>query len=198
MNSAIFKFYTFILSFILFISVFFVPIIYNNSIWINNTNFTNIYSINDFSWPIPGYTSISSPFGKRVSPTSGASSYHSGIDIPAPEGTNLCAIDNGIVTFASWGAGGGYTITYQLISYPNIKVSYCHVSPIMYVTLNEEISKGEIIGTVGPKNVYGIINNPYKDSNGNPTNGASTGCHLHFTVKVDNNAVNPLDYYRFE
>lgn len=48
---------------------------------------------------------------------------------------------------------------------------------------------------VGPKNVYGINNNPYKDSNGNPTNGATTGCHLHFSVKSSGNVVNPLDFY---
>ena len=40
-----------------------------------------------------------------------------------------------------------------------------------------------IIATVGPKNVYGISNNPYKDSSGNPTNGATTGCHLHLSIK---------------
>ncbi len=50
---------------------------------------------------------------------------------------------------------------------------------------------------MGPKNVYGIINNPYKDSNGNPTNGATTGCHLHLTVKNDGIAVNPLDYFNY-
>ena len=148
-----------------------------------------------FAWPIPGYVYISSYYGKRKSPTQGASSFHSGIDIPAPEGTPLYAIESGEITFCSWGAGGGYTITYQLNNYPDIKVSYCHVSPIILVSRNDSIYKGQIIGTVGPKNVYGIINNPYKDSNGNPTNGASTGCHLHFTIKSNNNAVNPLNYY---
>jgi murein DD-endopeptidase MepM/ murein hydrolase activator NlpD len=44
------------------------------------------YSLNStFSWPIFGYYSISSFFGNRISPTNNASSYHSGIDIPAPE-----------------------------------------------------------------------------------------------------------------
>lgn len=47
-----------------------------------------------------GYTKISSYFGKRESPTSGASSYHSGIDIPAPEGTKFIAIADGKITFA--------------------------------------------------------------------------------------------------
>lgn len=44
----------------------------------------------------------------------------------------------------------------------------------------------------GPKNVYGVTNNPYKDSKENPTNGATTGCHCHFTVRKNGELVNPL------
>ena len=155
----------------LIICIFFVPLFYSNSEYINNNNMNSFYG---FVWPIPNYTHISSYFGKRSSPTAYASSYHSGVDIPAPEGTPLYAIADSNVIFASWGAGGGYTITLQLIKSPELKVSYCHVSPIMYVSKNDMVLKGTIIGTVGPKNVYGIINNPYKDFNGNPTNGATT------------------------
>ena len=147
-----------------------------------------------FEWPIPGYVNISSYFGRRISPTSGASTYHSGIDIPAPEGTPVIAIDDGVVYFAGWGAGGGYTISIKLTK-TEYKLSYCHLSPIMFVSTNQQVVKGQIIGTVGPKNVYGIQNNPYKDENGNPTNGATTGCHLHFTIKLNDNAVDPLEYY---
>ena len=65
----------------------------------------------DYIWPIPGYTAISSPFGKRTAPTSGASTYHKGTDIPAPEGTKLIATCDGEITFIGFLGGGGYTIT---------------------------------------------------------------------------------------
>lgn len=53
------------------------------------------YSENSiFSWPVFGYYTISSKFGYRISPTTGASSYHSGVDIPAPEKTNIYSISS--------------------------------------------------------------------------------------------------------
>ena len=66
---------------------------------------------------------------------------------------------------------GGYTVT---VKNDNFSVSYCHVSPIFLVYVGQTVYKGEVIATVGPKNVYGVPNNPYRDSNGNPTNGATT------------------------
>ena len=152
-----------------------------------------IYSDSEFLWPLPGYSYISSYFGYRNSPTAGASSYHSGIDIPSPSGTTIYAVCSGTVTFASWGAGGGYTIVVQNEEL-GLSFSYCHVSPIFIVSRGQTVYKGEAISTVGPKNVYGINDNPYKDSNGQPTNGATTGCHLHLTIKKDGQAVNPLNY----
>lgn len=143
-------------------------------------------------WPLPTYTYISSYFGYRDAPTAGASSYHSGIDIPAPEGTEILSICDGTVTFASWGAGGGYTI---VVENTDITVSYCHVSPSFIVSRNDTVVAGQVISYVGPKNVYDIQNNPYHDSYGNPTNGATTGSHLHLTIKKDGMAVNPLDYF---
>jgi len=93
-------------------------------------------------WPLPGYTRISSPFGKRVSPTTGASSYHSGIDIPAPQGTKFIAVHDGKVTFRQFLGAGGFTIT---ISFDNIKVSYCHCDPNFIVELGQEVKQGQVI-----------------------------------------------------
>ena len=58
-----------------------------------------------------------------------------------------------------------------------------------------KLSKDKLFGYVGPKYVYGVPGNQYSDSNGNPTNGATTGCHLHLGIRVDDKYQNPLDYF---
>jgi len=150
------------------------------------------YGNSNFAWPVPGYTRISSYFGKRTAPTTGASTYHKGIDIPAPEGTVLIASCDGKITFTGFLGGGGYTIT--LTTPDNLKISYCHISPHYIVSVGDEITQGQVIGTVGPKYVYGVSGNIYKDSEGRPTNGATTGCHLHIGFRLNGEYVNPLDY----
>ena len=118
-------------------------------------NLIFFYGNSNFAWPVPGYTNISSYFGKRTAPTTGASTYHKGIDIPAPEGTSLIACCDGEITFTGFLGGGGYTIT--LTSFEGLKISYCHVSPNYIVSEGDEISQGQIIGVVGPKYVYGVV-----------------------------------------
>lgn len=87
---------------------------------------------------------------------------------------------------------GGYTIT---LSTGNIKISYCHVDPNYIVSVGDEVKQGQVIGKVGPKYVYGVPGNNYSDSTGNPTNGATTGPHLHFGIRVDGEYQNPMDLY---
>jgi len=109
-----------------------------------------------------GHTRITSKFGPRKAPTAGASSYHLGIDVGAPAGSALVAITSGYISFTGFKGANGYMIT--LIS-DEYTISYCHVSPAILVSSGNSVSKGQIIGYVGPKNVYGVANNPYKDSN---------------------------------
>ncbi len=99
---------------------------------------------------------------------------------------------SGKVEYVGFNGANGCTV---IISNNNISISYCHLSPNFLVNVGNQIDKGKIIGNVGPKNIYTIPNNPYKDSNGNPTNGATTGCHLHLTIKKDGIAVNPLNFF---
>lgn len=167
-----------IILFSIFISIFFIPIIQNNNISSVDSSNKEILGFNPdgFLWPLPGYTSISSPFGPRKSPTGGTSGFHHGTDIPAPEGTKFVAINDGEITFCSFLGAGGYTIT---LSFDNLKVTYCHASPNFIVKVGDFVKQGQVIGYVGPKYVYGVPGNPYKDSTGKPTNGSTTGCHLH-------------------
>lgn len=73
-------------------------------------------------------------------------------------------------------------------------IMYSHVSPDFIVNVGDFVTRGQIIGNVGPKYVYNVPNNPYKASTGKPTNGATTGAHLHFCIKKNGEYVDPLDY----
>lgn len=140
-----------------------------------------------------GYNYITSPFGYRNAPTSGAGTFHGGIDIGAPTGTEIISAFSGTVTYLGFYGANGYTVR---ISDGYYTANYSHVSPYFLVYLGQEVNQGDVIATVGPKNVYSVPNNPYKDSNGNPTNGATTGPHLHFSIRINGEAVNPMNYFQ--
>ena len=123
------NFFLLIIFLILFISLFFIPSFpdeFSNYTSAINSNIILDISSSGYVWPSPGYTTINSYFGYRNSPTAGASSYHSGLDIGAPEGSKIIAVTSGQITFASFLGGGGYTIT---LTSGNMKFTYCHVSP---------------------------------------------------------------------
>ena len=118
------------LSIILIVPTLFIPTIVSSSnLEINNQEIINDrfnISSSMFYWPVPGYTRISSYFGKRNSPTAGASSFHQGIDIPAPAGTSLIAVFSGVVVYTGFNGSGGYAIH---INSDNLQFIYHHVSP---------------------------------------------------------------------
>ena len=110
----------------------------------------------------------------------GASTYHSGIDIGAPSGTNIYSICDGKVIFTGFNGGYGYTVT---VENGNFKISYCHVSPFFIVYTGQTVTKGMLIANVGPKNVYGVSNNPYKDSNRKSNKWRNNGSSSSFDHK---------------
>ena len=177
---------------VILISCLFIPVIDNSNLELQINKDEIVISSHGFAWPIPGYTTISSYFGKRISPTAGASTFHKGLDIGAPEGSVLIASVDGQITYTGFLGGGGYTIT---LSKDNMKITYCHVSPNYLVKVGDNVVRGQIIAQVGPKYVYGVIGNNYKDEQGRPTNGATTGCHLHFGIRIDGEYVNPLEFF---
>ena len=118
LNGVIFIFKNFIKIFlsliviVFFICIFFMPTLFGINTYSLNTKSEIIsFSPDGFVWPTPGYTRINSYFGKRNAPTSGASTFHKGIDIGAPEGTAFIAVADGEITYANFLGGGGYTIT---------------------------------------------------------------------------------------
>ncbi|MBE3520208.1 MAG: M23 family metallopeptidase [Firmicutes bacterium] len=118
------------------------------------------------AWPVKGR--VTSYFGQRWG------SFHSGIDIAAPAGTPVLAADNGMVSYRGWNGGYGRLV---LIDHGNGTVTaYAHLSGYE-VSVGDRVEKGQVIGYVG-------------------SSGNSTGPHLHFEVRVNGVAKNPLDYYK--
>lgn len=123
-------------------------------------------------WPVPGRSTISSGYGNRRSPITGRSEFHTGIDIPAPSGTNIIAGDSGRIIFSGWMNGYGNTI---IIDHGGgISTLYAHNSSNL-VSVGQSVERGQVIGEVG-------------------TTGFSTGNHLHFEVRVNGSHVNPMTY----
>jgi murein DD-endopeptidase MepM/ murein hydrolase activator NlpD len=117
---------------------------------------------------------VSSPFGFRVNPLTGAASEkHTGIDLAGACNTPVLAAAAGTVTEAGWSQyGGGNRI---VLDHGNgLKTTYNHLASI-------GVSKGQSVGKGG--RIAGV-----------GTTGNSTGCHLHFEVMVKDRTVNPAAY----
>ena len=177
----------------LFISIFIIPAVYSQSYTIKyNDSIVKLDEKQIYKWPTPNYKTITSYFGYRTSPTTGASTYHGGIDIGAPQGTEIHSIADGTIKYVGWNGANGYTV---MISHKdNVVSTYGHISDSFLVSVGDIVRQGDVIAKVGPKYIAGPSNNPYKDSSGKTTNGATTGPHLHFALSINNKKVNPLDY----
>jgi len=136
---------------LILISCLFIPIMANSNTSIDfnvssqPTSLPKIETItltSNFSWPAPGYKTITCGFGYRVAPTTGASTYHGGIDIAAPTGAKLIATFAGKVIFTGFAGANGYEI---LIENGDFTATYGHVSPNYIVKKNQYVAKGEVI-----------------------------------------------------
>ena len=134
---------------------------------------TTKYAGGVMKWPTAGYTRISSPFGYRIHPVYKVKKMHSGIDIDAPSGATIAAANSGKVILAGWNGGYGNCI---IIDHGDgIATLYGHQSKIL-VSVGDKVGKGDTIGKVG-------------------STGVSTGPHLHFEVRKDGTAINPMPYF---
>lgn len=177
-----FRLYIFIIALLIFLFIIFNNLYSNyfsTPTQSNQLNSFNYINTSSFNWPLKNNHYITSYFGPRKSPTSGSSSNHSGIDIGAPEGTPIYSVLPGTVTLTQFKGAGGFTIT---IHSNNYDISYCHVSPDFIVSLNTYVPQNFQIGNVGPKNVYNVPNNPYKDS----FRQADKWCHYWMSSSFDN------------
>jgi murein DD-endopeptidase MepM/ murein hydrolase activator NlpD len=116
------------------------------------------------TWPVRG--PITSPFGPRWG------GFHPGIDIGVPTGTPIQAAAAGTVIWCGWESGYGNLVV--LDHHNGIATAYAHQSRIA-VACNDNVSQGQVIGYVG-------------------CTGFCTGPHLHFEVRVNGVAVDPIGY----
>jgi murein DD-endopeptidase MepM/ murein hydrolase activator NlpD len=122
-------------------------------------------------WPVLGR--ISSGFGDtRLSPSSGGTRPHRGIDISAPSGTMVVAPADGVVNFA--GRESEYGRLICLDHGHGYSTMFGHLKDLLVKT-GDKVRKGQTIGTVG-------------------MSGNSTGPHLHYEVRIHGNPVNPVRY----
>ena len=125
------------------------------------------------SWLVPcSYRMVSSPFGFRESPTTGASKYHQGVDLAAPAGTPIIASRGGTVTVAGYSNSAGYYVTIN--HGDGFSSIYMHMTNYV-VSSGQKVNQGQTIGYVG-------------------STGISTGNHLHFGIAQNGAYVNPCNY----
>lgn len=121
-------------------------------------------------WPTEGW--ISSPFGYRTSPFTGIRELHKGLDISSALGTPVYAPARGVVKRC--GRDGSYGQSIDLNHAGGLMTKYAHLHRII-VKKGQTVTRGELIGYVG-------------------STGRSTGPHLHYEVRLNGVAVNPMRY----
>ena len=120
-------------------------------------------------WPVPGYTRITSHFGMRVHPITGAYKLHTGTDVSAPIGASFVAAANGIVVKATYNTSYGNMV---IIDHGGgVQTLYAHGSEIV-VQIGQTVATGDEILKVG-------------------STGYSTGPHAHFEIRINGQTVDP-------
>ncbi len=116
---------------------------------------------------------LSSAYGYRLHPILGRYRMHKGIDIAAPKGTNVYAPGNGkVIEIKRKGGYGKEIVIDHSYGYTS---RYAHLSKIL-VFKGQRVQRGEIIAKVG-------------------STGLSTAPHLHYEIRVNNQAINPENYF---
>jgi murein DD-endopeptidase MepM/ murein hydrolase activator NlpD len=127
-------------------------------------------STDGYVWPTGG--GVASGFGSRLHPVLGYYRMHSGLDIGGAMGQPIFAAKGGTVIRAGW--NGGYGNSVIIDHGGGVTTLYAHQSQLE-AAVGQTVSRGDIIGQVG-------------------STGLSTGPHLHFEVRVNGVAVDPLQF----
>ena len=130
-------------------------------------------SLSNLQWPVPSCTLITSRFGYRVAPTTGASTYHGGLDIGAGMGASIVAAGAGDGIYA--GANGGYGNCVMIDHGNGVVTVYAHMSSIG-VSYGQYVTAGQYVGAVG-------------------STGVSTGPHCHFEIRINGAQTDPAAYF---
>lgn len=120
-----------------------------------------------FLWPVPHHFKVSSSFGPR------GRKHHDGIDIPAPRGTPIVAVDTGVVIYSDNGIRG-YGNMIVLAHGDDIFTVYAH-NRKNKVDKGDRVERGDVIAELG-------------------NTGRSTGPHLHFEIRYKNKVRNPAQF----
>ncbi len=122
-------------------------------------------------WPLRGF-SVSSGYGPRRHPILGGTRRHAGVDLPAPSGTPVRAAADGAVRY--FGRNGSYGRFIRLDHGFGLETAYGHLRRYaLSLRRNARVRRGEVIGYVG-------------------SSGLSTGPHLHYEVRINGRAIDPL------
>ncbi len=116
-----------------------------------------------------------SAYGERSDPFTGGRARHMGIDLSGPIGTPIYATADGVVSDAGWNSGG-YGNLIKVDHGRGVETRYAHLSQIV-VAPGQRVKRGQMIGKMG-------------------STGRSTGSHLHYEVRIEGRAVNPIPFMK--
>jgi murein DD-endopeptidase MepM/ murein hydrolase activator NlpD len=125
------------------------------------------------AFPLHNAVNFTSGFGVRSDPFRGRAAMHPGIDLAGPLGTPVYATADGVVDRSEWNSGG-YGNLVEIDHGQGIQTRYGHLSQRIALP-GQRVHRGDLIGLMG-------------------STGRSTGSHLHYEVRIDGSAVNPVPF----
>lgn len=147
---------------------YYVPLIRGIVGTVGFDNIEKVLATDNFTWPVPTHKRMSSGYGGRWGKN------HNGIDIPAPIGTKMVSVADGVVVYSDNGFTGFGNLTVIAHRYGLYSV-YGHADK-NFTKKGDKVKKGQLIANVG-------------------NTGKSTGPHLHFEMRWKGRALNPVGFF---